>query len=152
MSISIRKATKADAGTIANFQLKMAKETENLDLDITVLNKGVEAVFTDSSKGFYYVAEVTGKPVASLMITFEWSDWRNGLIWWIQSVYVTPEQRQLGVFQKMYRYIKDQVIEQNIRGLRLYVDITNSRAQKVYEKIGMNGEHYKMYEWMNAME
>ncbi len=146
--MQIRKGNIKDAEIIIDFQRKMAKETENLELDNNTIDKGVHAVFEDSSKGTYYVAEDNGKVIASLMTTYEWSDWRNGCVLWIQSVYVLPEYRQKGVYKQMYEHLKQMVIESDkYLGLRLYVDLTNERAQKVYTKLGMNGEHYKLFEW-----
>lgn len=146
--MQIRKGNSEDAKIIIDFQQKMAKETEDLELDNKTITKGVHAVFEDSSKGTYYVAEDNGKVIASLMTTYEWSDWRNGCVLWIQSVYVLPEYRQKGVYKQMYEHLKQLVIaSEKYLGLRLYVDLTNKRAQKVYTKLGMNGEHYKLFEW-----
>lgn len=132
---TIRQATIADAQFIIHFQLLMAKETENLDLVPEIVTKGVQAVFQDLNKGIYFVAEFENRVVASLMITYEWSDWRNGNVWWIQSVYVLPEVRRMGIFRQMYSYLKN-VVENdvNLRGLRLYVDKTNTKAQKFTKK------------------
>jgi GNAT superfamily N-acetyltransferase len=146
--ISIRKATSSDASPIIDFQLKMAWETEQMTLRQETVTKGVNAVFADSSRGQYYVADADGQVVASLLITYEWSDWRNCNVWWFQSVYVLPEFRRQGIFRKMYTFIKDQAIEQGIAGLRLYVETRNTRARKTYESLGMNSEHYSFYEWM----
>ena len=149
--MNVRNATLEDAATIAAFQVAMALETEELALDPDVVNEGVAAVFRDPSKGRYFVAEDAGAVVASLMITHEWSDWRNGLVWWIQSVYVQPEYRKKGVYTQMYRHIKNQVeTSADIRGVRLYVDKRNIPAQKVYTRLGMNGSHYDTYEWMRV--
>ncbi len=146
--MQIRKGNIKDAEIIIDFQQKMAKETEDLKLDNNTITQGVHAVFEDASKGTYYVAEDDGKVIASLMTTYEWSDWRNGCVLWIQSVYVLPEYRQKGVYKQMYEYLKQMVIKSDkYLGLRLYVDLTNERAQKVYTKLGMNGEHYKLFEW-----
>jgi len=147
----LRNATPNDVETIVGFQIKMALETEDLILEPKVVGKGVSAVFTDTSKGRYFVAEEEGVVVASLMVTYEWSDWRNGLVWWFQSVYVTPEYRRKGIFAQMYNYVKKQVeASTDIRGLRLYVDKRNLSAQKVYARLGMNGAHYDTYEWMRT--
>jgi len=145
---SIRKATSSDASPIIDFQLKMAWETEQMTLRQETVTKGVNAVFADPSRGQYYVADAGGQVVASLLITYEWSDWRNCNVWWFQSVYVLPEFRRQGIFRKMYTFIKDQAIEQGIAGLRLYVETGNTRARKTYESLGMNSEHYSFYEWM----
>jgi ribosomal protein S18 acetylase RimI-like enzyme len=146
----IRKANTTDAGVIITFQKAMAMETENLVLDGEILTKGVMAVFEDKGKGQYFVAEDNGKVVASLMITFEWSDWRNAIVWWFQSVYVIPEFRRQGIFRMMYDYIKNEGLSENIAGMRLYVESENHRAQKTYEALGMNGTHYKTYEWLKS--
>ena len=144
-----RKAIPTDAPQITNFQLLMAKETEDLELDLDICTQGVKAVFADPSKGEYFVAELNGKVVASLMITYEWSDWRNGVVWWIQSVYVDSSDRGHGVFKGLYNHVKEIVLsDKNIRGIRLYVDKTNINAQEVYNKLGMNGQHYSLFEWM----
>lgn len=146
--IQIRKATLSDAAAIIDFQLNMAWETENMRLVPEVVTKGVDAVFHDQSLGRYYVAESDGGVIASLLITYEWSDWRNSNVWWFQSVYVVPEYRRQGIFRKMYGYIKQLAEEQDIAGLRLYVDTKNTKAQKTYEALGMSSEHYSFYEWM----
>lgn len=145
----IREATKEDAGTIAAFQLKMAMETENLPLDLETVGKGVHAVFNDPSKGTYYVAEKNDRVIASLLTTFEWSDWRNGTVLWIQSVYVSPDFRKNGIYKQMYQHIQ-QHVENNekLKGIRLYVDQSNLRAQKVYSKLNMSAEHYQLFEWL----
>jgi GNAT superfamily N-acetyltransferase len=146
--IQIRKAVLSDAPSIIDFQLSMAWETENMKLVHEIVTKGVDAVFNDLSKGQYYVAEADGKVIASLLITYEWSDWRNCNVWWFQSVYVIPEFRRKGVFRKMYSYIRELAVQQSIAGLRLYVETKNSKAQKTYEALGMSSEHYAFYEWM----
>jgi ribosomal protein S18 acetylase RimI-like enzyme len=146
--ILIRKAISSDAPSIIEFQLKMAWETENIKLVPETVTKGVDAVFHDQSRGQYYVAESDGQVVASLLITYEWSDWRNCNVWWFQSVYVAPEFRRQGIFRKMYTHTRQLAEEQDIAGLRLYVESRNSGAQKTYESLGMNSEHYSFYEWM----
>lgn len=151
MSINYRNATRSDAPAIVEFQLAMARETEDLELDAEVTTKGVDAVFGDESKGRYFVAETDGRVIASLMITYEWSDWRNGVVWWIQSVYVLPEFRQQRVYAGLYEHVKALIAnDDNIRGIRLYVDERNTRAQQVYSRLGMNGEHYRVFEWMKV--
>jgi GNAT superfamily N-acetyltransferase len=145
----IRKATETDSASIVEFQLAMAWETEQLQLDEPTVIKGVAAVFADLSKGNYYVAETDGKVVGSLLTTFEWSDWRNGTVLWIQSVYVRPEYRKKKAFSRLYRHIQELVAANvNLRGIRLYADKTNTSAHGVYEHLGMTAEHYQMYEWM----
>jgi GNAT superfamily N-acetyltransferase len=146
--ISIRKAVPSDAPWITDFQLKMASETEGITLDYETVTEGVNGVFLESSRGQYYVAEDSGKLIASLLITYEWSDWRNCNVWWFQSVYVTPDYRRQGIFRKMYTHVRNLAEEQDIAGLRLYVETRNSRARKTYEALGMSSEHYSFYEWM----
>lgn len=145
--IRIRKAVPADALAITEFQQKMAWETEQLLLVEDVIGKGVTAVFNEPSRGQYYVAEIDGKVVASLLITYEWSDWRNKNIWWFQSVYVLPGYRRRGIFRSMYSIILKESEKNNVAGLRLYVEANNSNAQKTYESLGMKCQHYRMYEW-----
>jgi GNAT superfamily N-acetyltransferase len=142
-----RGATREDARTIVEFQEAMARETEEVELDHEVVTRGVEAVFDDPSRGRYFVADVDGRLVASLLITYEWSDWRNGVVWWIQSVYVDPEFRGQGVYAGLYAYVRESA-DASVRGIRLYVDRRNTRAQEVYRRLGMDGEHYLVFEWM----
>jgi GNAT superfamily N-acetyltransferase len=146
--ILIRKAIPSDAPSIIDFQLKMALETENITLIPETVTRGVHAVFNDQSKGQYYVADLDGRVVASLLMTYEWSDWRNCNVWWFQSVFVVPEFRRHGIFRKMYNYIRQLSEEQDIGGLRLYVETSNLKAQKTYKALGMSSEHYAFYEWM----
>jgi GNAT superfamily N-acetyltransferase len=147
--IRYREAVPDDAGSIVDFQIAMARETEDVDLERETLSRGVAAVFADRSLGRYYVAEEEGDVIASLMITYEWSDWRAGMVWWIQSVYVVPSFRRRGVYAGLYNHVKTLVdADAAIRGVRLYVDERNKDAQQVYARLGMNGEHYRVFEWM----
>jgi len=146
--ISIRKARLEDAPAIIDFQKKMALETEQLTLDSGIITKGVYGVFEETTRGQYWVAEKEGSVIASLLITYEWSDWRNTNVWWFQSVYVLPEYRRTGIFRSMYLTIKNEALREGIAGLRLYVETTNTKAQKTYESLGMKSEHYTMYEWL----
>jgi ribosomal protein S18 acetylase RimI-like enzyme len=149
--IECREGTPSDVPVIVDFQLAMARETEELDLDREVCAGGVQAVFDDPSRGRYFLAESDGAVIASLMITYEWSDWRNGNVWWIQSVYVRPEFRQQRVYAGLYAHVQRLVqADDSLRGIRLYVDRRNTRAQSVYTKLGMNGEHYQVFEWMKT--
>ncbi len=149
MEFEVRNATREDLLTIVDFQLKMAWETEKLRLDKAVVTKGVSAVFDDPSKGRYFVVEAAKMVVGSLMLTYEWSDWRNGQTYWIQSVFVDEEVRGLGVFRLLYEHVQQIVNDTpDATGLRLYVDITNQMAQQVYRRVGMNGDHYALFEWM----
>ena len=149
MEIRTRAADVTDASDIAAFQQAMARETEEVELDAAVVDRGVRAVFDDPARGRYFVAEEEGRVVASLLITYEWSDWRDGNVWWIQSVYVRPEHRRRGVYARMYEHVKGIALaDPNVRGIRLYVDRRNAPAQDVYRRCGMNGEHYLVFEWM----
>lgn len=145
---TIRKATTEDIHLIIDFQQKMAWETEQFVLKQEIVTEGVKAVFDVPSRGQYWVAEENGAVVASLLITYEWSDWRNTCVWWIQSVYVLPEFRRTGIFRSMYCFIKKESGKENVAGLRLYVEKNNSKAQNTYEALGMKSEHYTMYEWL----
>jgi ribosomal protein S18 acetylase RimI-like enzyme len=147
--VTIRPGLLFDIDIIADFQVKMAHETENLKLDPPIVTKGVTAVLDDPSKGKYWLAERAGEVVGCLLTVPEWSDWRNGTVLWIHSVYVHPAHRKAGVYKKLYLHLRKMVEESSeFRGLRLYVDKSNSNAQKVYESLGMSGEHYHLYEWL----
>ena len=149
--MKIRVAEIEDAADLVEFNQAMAQETEGKMLKNDVLQKGVEAVFADESKGFYIVAENEKDRIAAgLLVTFEWSDWRNGWFWWIQSVYVLPEERGKKLYARLYDFVKSKAKEHgNVCGFRLYVEKDNYTAQKVYEKCGMSETHYLMYEEMN---
>lgn len=145
--MNIRIAQKADAPALVEFNQAMALETEGKRLDSQILKSGVEAVFEDETKGFYLVAEEDGKIVGGLLITFEWSDWRDGWFWWIQSVYVLPASRGRRVYASLYEFVKEKARqEKNVCGFRLYVEKENDRAQKVYERLEMDRSNYVMYE------
>lgn len=145
----IRKASTNDSEKIVGFQLAMANETENVELHQPTVVLGVNAVLNNKSKGQYYVAEIIGQVVGSLLTTFEWSDWRNGTILWIQSVYVLPEFRRKGIYRSMYAHIKQLVLEdENLNGIRLYADKTNIPAHLTYQKLGMSPDHYITFEWL----
>jgi ribosomal protein S18 acetylase RimI-like enzyme len=125
----------------------MAWETEQKQLDEDILTKGVSALIVDANKGFYLVAEQNDLVVGSLMVTTEWSDWRNGVFWWVQSVYITPEFRRKGIYAQLYTQVKALAEQQqNVCGFRLYVEKENLIAQKTYESLGMQPTHYLMYE------
>lgn len=146
-----RGAESSDAPVIAGFQIAMALETENIRLDPRVCAAGVSAVFREPSRGRYFVAEISGEIVASLLITYEWSDWREGEIWWIQSVFVRPEFRSRGVFRGLFEHVRElATADRTVRGLRLYVDRRNQKAQDVYRRLGMDGDHYLVYEWIKG--
>jgi len=146
--IIIRKGIADDLDTLVGFMIAMAKETEDLVLQAEVLMPGIKAALDDELKGIYYIAEIDGKIAGSLMTTFEWSDWRNAWVLWIQSVYTHPDFRGKGVYKALYQSLVYKVDAGEYAGIRLYVDKTNANAQKVYENLGMNGEHYHFYEWM----
>ena len=147
--MEIRLARKEDASAMVEFNQAMALETEGKTLDSQILMSGVGAVFHDDKKGFYVVAEDEGKIVGGLMVTFEWSDWRDGWFWWIQSVYILPDYRGKRIYSLLYQFVKDEANKQgDVCGFRLYVEKENERAQKVYEKLGMEKTYYLMYEEM----
>jgi GNAT superfamily N-acetyltransferase len=151
--ILYRDATPHDIGAIVDFQIAMAQETEGVILDRTVCTLGVEAVFRDPSLGRYFVAVSPPDPLASLLITTEWSDWRNGTIWWIQSVYVRPAHRRRGVYAGLYHHVRRMAgADASVKGIRLYVHRTNTAAQAVYRRLGMDGEHYQVFEWMKGAD
>lgn len=149
--IRYRDGNRRDARDIIEFQIAMARETESIELNRFVCSRGVEAVFEDRTLGRYFVAETDSTLVASLMITYEWSDWRNGVVWWIQSVYVRPEFRRRGVYAGLYQHVR-KIAEnlETVKGIRLYVDRRNEPAQEVYRRMGMDGEHYQVFEWMKG--
>lgn len=147
--MKVRKAGEKDLSSIVEFQLAMANETEGIELNQPTVEKGVAAVLADSTKGNYYIAETDEKIVGSLLTTFEWSDWRNGTVLWIQSVYVLPGFRRKGVYRAMYSHIKNLVLEnENLKGIRLYADKSNLPAHKTYQNLGMNPDHYVTFEWL----
>ena len=147
--ILIRIAKKDDAPALVEFNQAMALETEGKRLETNILQSGVEAVFDDDKKGFYVVAESENKIIGGLMITFEWSDWRDTWFWWIQSVYILPEGRGRKIYSRLYDFVKEKARARgDVCGIRLYVEKENEHAQKVYEKVGMEKSYYLMYEEM----
>ena len=144
-----RRERPEDAETIVEFQVQMAKETEGLELDRAVVQLGVSAVFENPTRGRYWVAAESGRILGCLLTLPEWSDWRNGNVMWIHSVFVIPDARGRGVFRAMYRHLEQMVRDSDeLRGLRLYVDKRNQRACRAYEAMGMDGDHYHLYEWL----
>jgi ribosomal protein S18 acetylase RimI-like enzyme len=144
----IRPAIDEDLDSIINFQLQMAFETEDKKLDRDQTSKGVRAVFADLHKGFYIVAIDKSKVLGSLLVTKEWSDWRAGDFWWVQSVYILPDYRRKGIYNRMYSYIKNLAgKESDVCGLRLYVEHKNIIAQKTYQSLGMLETNYRLYEF-----
>jgi|SRR6056297_3954925 len=145
-TLSIRKATKSDIETIAQFNINMALETENKVLPREIITKGVETLINNNHLGFYLMAEKDSKVVGSLMITTEWSDWRNGLFWWVQSVYVIKDYRRQGIYSALYEHVKKLSKKEPVCGFRLYVEKENKIAQKTYETLGMYKTGYLLYE------
>lgn len=146
-AIDTRAATLDDLDFLVHCNQQMAQETEHLALDRTRLQAGVHAVLSDPSRGFYRIAENQNERAGCLMITYEWSDWRNAWWWWIQSVYVTPSQRRTGVFSTLYRHVlHDAQQRSDVCGLRLYVERDNQHAQATYARLGMVESHYRMFE------
>jgi ribosomal protein S18 acetylase RimI-like enzyme len=149
MDFTIRDATPADAATIADYNSQMAEETEGRMLDPDVIGPGVIEILSDENKGRYWVAESDQTIVGQVMVTYEWSDWRNATIWWIQSVYVPLDFRRKGVFSALYRHVESLVAaEPGVCGLRLYVENNNHRAQRTYESLGMVKPSYLVMESM----
>jgi GNAT superfamily N-acetyltransferase len=144
--ISIRPAQGSDLLALIDNNQAMAWETEARRLPEEILSKGVAALLHDPNKGFYLIAEIDGVIAGSLMVTSEWSDWRNGDMWWFQSVFVRPDFRGMGVFKALFQHVAKMAKEQEVRELRLYVERDNERAQKVYRALGMEHSHYDMWE------
>ena len=145
--MNIRQANEADIDALVEFNIAMALETEGKTLGSEILKPGVAAVFDDPNKGFYIVAEDGGQIAGGLLVTFEWSDWRNKWFWWIQSVYIRPESRGRSIYRQMYGFVKALADERgDVAGFRLYVEHDNTHAQRVYDGIGMTRSHYVMYE------
>lgn len=154
-AIRVRAAHPADAAMLADWNAAMALETEDKRLDHDTVHAGVAAGIADATKARYFVAmedanvagaETVGIPVGTLMLTTEWSDWRNGQWWWIQSVYVPPEHRRKGVFSALYRHVEHLAREApGVIGLRLFVERDNANAQRTYEALGMQDEGYKVF-------
>ena len=150
-NIILRFANENDIDAIVEFNRRMAHETEGKELKVETLRPGVEGLIENSKYGFYVIAEdaANGKKAGGLLITYEWSDWRNGPIWWIQSVYVMPDYRRRGIYRKLYAYVKEIARrEPNVRGFRLYVEKENTTAQRTYKSLGMEETHYLMFEEM----
>jgi GNAT superfamily N-acetyltransferase len=147
--INVRQAVLEDRALIVAFQQRMADETEGMTLDADVLSEGVRAALLDPVKGEYLIAERDGEPVGCLLTVREWSDWRNGEVIWIHSVYVIPEARRQGIFKQLYLYLRRMVErDDELKGLRLYVHRDNTLAQSAYRSLGMDGDHYRLFEWM----
>lgn len=140
-----RAAKMEDSPHLVQMNINLAKETEGVDLRPDVVREGVRNGLADRSKARYFVVEVGGEVVGQLMLTYEWSDWRNAQVWWIQSVYINASHRRRGLFKGLYDLVKKESINEGACGLRLYVETSNAAAIRTYEKIGMTS-HYHMYE------
>ncbi|OOM79486.1 GNAT family N-acetyltransferase [Clostridium sp. BL-8] len=144
----IRKANIDDLEIIAKFNYNLAKETEDKELNLDIVTKGVKAILDDPAKGQYYVYEINNKVVGQIMHTYEWSDWRNGMFLWVQSVYVDAEYRRNGIFKELYAYVKNTCDKnEELAGIRLYVEKENHNAKATYKSLGMSECNYHMYEY-----
>jgi GNAT superfamily N-acetyltransferase len=144
--LTIRRARPEDRAVLAAHNRAMAWETESKRLEATTVEAGVAAVLAEPTRGFYLVAERAGRVIGQLMVTFEWSDWRNADFWWIQSVYVAPEARRQGIFATLYRHLEAEARRGGrVCGLRLYTEHSNTSAHATYEALGMRPAHYRMY-------
>lgn len=149
MPTEIRRATAADAATIADYNQRLAWETEHKHLDTATVQRGVRRVFEDAARGFYLVAIQDERIVGQLMITYEWSDWRDGMVWWIQSVYVCMEARRQGIFRQLFlAVLADAKATPDVVGIRLYVERDNHSAQATYRQLGMVDAGYGVEELM----
>jgi ribosomal protein S18 acetylase RimI-like enzyme len=146
--VKIRAARPSDADVIADYNIRIARETESFALNPEIVARGVRAVLADPAKGLYFVAEADGRVVGQLMITHEWSDWRDGDIWWVQSVYVHPDYRKRGAFKALYRHAEQQARAAGAVGIRLYVDEENEAAQQAYVRLGMSLSNYRVMQVM----
>jgi len=142
--MTIRQATPADADVIADFNLRLAEETEQLQLHPATVRQGVAAILSDPAKGFYFLAVFDCVVAGQVMITYEWSDWRNGNLWWLQSVYVRKEFRCRGVFRALFHHLEELARIRDIAGLRLYMHADNKHARRTYERLGMIRCHYEV--------
>lgn len=145
--MKIEQANISDASAIAQFQMDMAAESEGTTLNREVVLRGVIEGLKDEAKSIYLIARnEEGQPVASLLLTREWSDWNCAWYWWIQSVYVRPEYRRQGIYRTMYAKVKEMAKEANVSCVRLYVDKTNKLGLSTYQALGMQESHYLLYE------
>lgn len=143
----IRPAAAADVAHLVEFNRAMAAESEDKGLDTQVLERGVRYLIDHPAEGFYLIAERAGVPVGTLMVTYEWSDWRNGRFWWIQSVYVVPAERRRGVYRALHAHVRERARQDpQACGLRLYVERDNVGAMATYRALGMSETRYRLYE------
>lgn len=146
-ALQARPARPQDTQIIAEFNCQLARETEDVELDPAIVLRGVGRLLENPTAGFYTVAELEGQVVGCLLITFEWSDWRDGWVWWIQSVYVDASARRQGVFRLLFDHIRCRAEKDpEVRGLRLYVERENDSAQSTYASLGMSESHYRIFE------
>lgn len=147
MELVVRPAHEEDLDDLVEFNRELALETEDRELSVETLRSGVRGLLARPQYGFYLVAQNGDTVAGGLLVTFEWSDWRNGVYWWVQSVYVRPAYRGRGVYRALYSAVKARAAAQpEVRGCRLYVEQDNLRAQTVYEKLGMKATGYQVYE------
>jgi ribosomal protein S18 acetylase RimI-like enzyme len=146
-TIHVRPARQEDVSLMVRWQMAMALETEDKPLDEAVLARGIRRAFEDERKGRYFIAEIEGRPAGTLMLTWEWSDWRDGWWWWIQSVFVDEAFRRRGVYRALYAHVLELAqADPEVRGIRLYVEHENANARRTYEFLGMKESGYVMYE------
>ncbi|MGH8496404.1 MAG: GNAT family N-acetyltransferase [Gammaproteobacteria bacterium] len=147
MNVEIRQATIADIDIVVDYNARLAEETENMRLDRERLRRGVTTILGDRSKGLYFLAEIGGKTVGQISVTFEWSDWRNGNFWWLQSVYIEEAYRGRGILKQLFNYLMAlPEVNTSVRGLRLYVEKSNESASAAYRRLGFEPAHYDMME------
>jgi GNAT superfamily N-acetyltransferase len=146
-TLSVRTGQKKDIDTLTKFNIALARETEQKELSPHTVVQGLQMLFNNPKYGFYIVAEIDDEVVGCCMVTYEWSDWRCGLFWWIQSVYVKPEFRRQGIFRKLYEFLKEKASqEKNVCGFRLYVEKANHAGKNTYAVVGMKEAPYEVYE------
>ena len=151
--ITVRRANRHDAAVLVSFNQAMARETEGKELPYEIIAPGVTRLMQHPEYGFYLVAEVQERTVGSLLVTYEWSDWRNGVLWWIQSVYVWPEWRRHGIYRELYKTVRQlAAAESKVCGFRLYVEKDNERAQQTYRALGMTETDYRLYETITGIK
>ncbi len=144
---TVRRGAAADCETLAGFNRAMARESEGVEISREVAESGIAGLLARPDHGFYLVAERDGKVIGSLMVTPEWSDWRSGFFWWVQSVYVRPEHRRRGVYRALYEHVLEEARgTEGVCGVRLYVERENTGARRVYERLGMHETPYRLYE------
>ena len=149
-NVTVRPAGIGDLEVLVQSNLRLADETEAVQLDPPTVTIGIRALLEGRAPGRYWVAEIGGHVVGQLLVTFEWSEWRNRMVWWIQSVYVAPSARRHGVLRTLYEHVRREAVASGVGGLRLYVHTSNTDAQRAYAALGMNGDHYRVFEDMFA--